>query len=82
MTQDQLQDFETIKEDTATATFLSIDEELPFVVECDASDVAVSATLKQFGRPVAFISRTQQDSEGFYSAVEKEATTVIEAVCK
>jgi len=41
----------------------SIDELAPFVVECDASDVAVSATLNQQGRPVALMSHTLQVSE-------------------
>ena len=59
-----------------------IDESLPFVVECDASEVAVSATLNQDDRPVVFMSRTLQNSELHYPPVEKEATTLIEAVRK
>ena len=59
-----------------------INESLPFVVECDASEVAVSAILNQDGRPVAFMSRTLQNSELHYPPVEKEATAIIEAVRK
>ena len=53
-----------------------------FVVETDASNVAVSATLNQNSRPVAFYSRTLNRSELAQSSVEKEATAVIEAVRK
>ena len=57
----------------------SNDESQPFVVECDASEVCVSATLNQRGRPVAFMSRTLQGSEFHYPPVEREATAIIEA---
>ena len=60
------------------STLSAVDESVPFVVECDASDVAVSATLNQNGRPVAFMSRSLNKSP----AVEKEATAIIEAVRK
>ena len=55
---------------------------MPFVVECDALDVAISATLNQGGRPVAFMSRSFQGSELHYPSVEEEATAIIEAVRK
>ena len=75
-------DFEEIKKSIAAATLRSLDESLPFTVECDASEIAVSATLNQNGRPVAFMSRSLQGSEIAYPAVEKEATAIIEAVRK
>jgi hypothetical protein len=74
--------FNTLKKELEGATLHSIDETLPFVVESDASDVALSATLNQGGRPVAFMSRTLQSSELHYPAVEKEAMAIIEAVRK
>ena len=74
--------FNLLKNELSNAALQSIDECLPFVVECDASDVAISATLNQGGRPVAFMSRTLQGSEIYYPAFEKEATAIIEAVRK
>ena len=65
-----------------SAALHPIDEGVPFVVECDASETTLSATLNQRGRPVAFISRTLQSSELHYPHVEKEATAIIKAVRK
>lgn len=44
--------FSMLKKELERATLQSIDESLPFVVECDASEVALSATLNQGGQPV------------------------------
>ena len=74
--------FNNLKLELENAALNSIDENIPFIVECDASDIAVSATLNQGGRPVAFMSRTLQGSELHYPAIEKEATAVIEAIRK
>ena len=71
-----------LKTELSNATLQSVDERLPFVVECDASDRAISATLNQGGCPVAFMSRTLQGSEIHYLAFEKKATAIIEAVGK
>lgn len=82
LTPEQVSDFEGLKQSIAKAALQTIDEQLPFCVECDASDVAVSATLNQKDRPVAFFSRSLSGSELHYPAVEKEATAIIEAVRK
>ena len=77
-----LQAFQLLKQELESAALHSIDESKAFVVECDASEVAVCATLSQGGRPVAFMSRTLQGGELHYPAIEKEATAIIEAIRK
>jgi len=74
--------FELLKKEPERATLHSIDESQPFVVECDASEGCVSAKPNQYGRPVAFMSRTLQGIELHYPSVGKEATAIIEAVRK
>ena len=41
--------FKLLKKELEGAALQSIDESRPFVVECDASEVAISATLNQGG---------------------------------
>ena len=41
---------------------MAIDEDQKFVVETDASNVAISATLNQNGKPEAFFSGTLNKS--------------------
>ena len=61
---------------------MPIDQSTPFAVETDASDFALSATLNQGGRPVAFYSRTLQGSELHQAPVEKEAEVIVEVINK
>ena len=61
-------------------TLMSIDEDQKFVVETDASNVAISATLNQNGKPVAFFSRTLNKPQKKYTIVEKEAMPIVEAI--
>ena len=72
--------FETIKKDLGDVTLMSIDEDQSFVLETDASNVAISATLKQNGKPEAFFSRTLNKSQKMYPTVEKEAMSIVEAI--
>ena len=72
--------FEILKAELENVALASIDEEERFQLETDASDVAISATLNQRGRPVAFFSRTLLPSQRKYPAAEKEAMAIVEAV--
>ena len=74
--------FNTIRRDLANACVTCIRDNVPFVLECDASDSALAATLNQGGQPVAFHSRTFSKPESRYSTVEKEATAIMDAVRK
>ena len=74
--------FKKLQEDLAKATLEVIDEKLPFVIETDASENAISATLNQQNRPVAFFSRMLNKHELKHSSIEKEAAAIVEAVRK
>lgn len=72
--------FNVLKEDLKTATLQPIDPEAQFVVETDASDFCIAATLNQKGRPVAFFSRTLKHNEIKHHSVEKEAAAIVESI--
>ena len=80
LVEDAQQAFENLKCDFAKAVVKSVDATIPLVVETDASDVAIAESLNQASRPVAFFSRTLSASERRYSAVEKEAYAIVEAL--
>ncbi|XP_054283469.1 uncharacterized protein K02A2.6-like [Macrosteles quadrilineatus] len=73
-------DFEALKLDIANSVITPRNGQEPLVVETDASDIAVAATLSQDNRPIAFFSWTLNKSEKLYSAVEKEAVAIVEAL--
>ena len=56
--------FEDLNLELANAAMQPIDENIPFVVDTDASDFAISATLNQDGRPVAFYSASSTSRKG------------------
>ena len=77
-----LASFNALKDELARVTLSPIDEDIPFVVECDASDVAISASLNQDGRPVVFMSKTLSATGRRYPAVVKEALAITEFIRK
>ena len=60
----------------------SVDEKIPLVLETDASNTAITASLNQANCPVAFFSRTLTTTEQKHSFVEKEACAIVESVKK
>ena len=76
--------FESLKKELENAVLVTYDSSRPLslVVETDASDVAIAATLNQDGRPLAFFTRTLKESEKSHPPVEREACAVIEALRK
>ena len=76
-----LEAFKQIKQELEVAALKQIDENLPFEVECNASDVAISVALNQGRHPVAFMCKTLQGSKLKYH-IEKEAIAIVEAVQK
>ncbi|GAA48338.1 retrovirus-related Pol polyprotein from transposon opus [Clonorchis sinensis] len=74
--------FDNLKNELENATLITIDYNEPLVVETDASDVAIAASLSQNHRPVAFFSRTLNSSEKNHSAIEKEAYAIVESIRK
>ena len=58
----------------------AIDESVPFEVETNASNSAVTAVFTQAERSVAFFSRTLHEPDRRIAAVDKEAQAIIETV--
>ena len=75
-----LEAFRRLKLDLRDAALQAIDFNEQFVVETDASDFCIAATLNQQGRPVAFFSRTLSPNEIKHHAVEKEAAAIVESI--
>ena len=80
MSQSAVEAFEGLKEEIKVAAVSSIDPDIPFVIETNASDVAIAATSNQAGRAVAFFSRSLNSAESKLHLVEKEAYTIVESI--
>ncbi|KAL5255551.1 hypothetical protein ACHWQZ_G010951 [Mnemiopsis leidyi] len=74
--------FELVKKCIHESCIVSPNDKDLLVVETDASGYALSASLNQNSKPVAFFSRTLNQHEKLHSAVEKEACAIVEAVRK
>jgi len=77
-----LQSFETLKSEIIGSVVSCIDPNAQFIVETDASESTIAATLTQSNRPVAFFSRILSPSEQRHSSIEKEAQAIVEALRK
>ena len=65
-----------------TSAAFEIIEDVLFVVETDASQNAISASLNQHDRTVAFFSRMLTKNKRYHFSVEKEIAAIVEAICK
>jgi hypothetical protein len=82
LTEEAITAFESLKSEICKALVTAIDDKAPFVLETDASDHCIAATLNQSGRPVAFFSRTLSKHEQKHPIIEKEAYAIVEAIRK
>ena len=69
--------FEHVKRCILESCIVSPNDNDLLVVETDASGYALSASLNQNGKPVAFFSRTLSQHEKRHSSVEKEPYAII-----
>ena len=82
LNQDAVTAFNLMKQDIVKASLSCPNPHDQLVVETDASDVALSGTLTQKGRPIAFFSRTIQSHEKNHASIEKEAAAIVECCRK
>ena len=67
-----VESFQSLKKTIEDAVVTAIDETILFEVETDASEVTLTATLNQNGKPVAFFAQTLQGSELKHASIGKE----------
>ena len=72
--------FQNLKRDIANSAIVAINPSALLIVETDAFDSAIAASLRQHGRPVAFFSWTLLKSERRHTAIEKEVYAIVEVL--
>ena len=77
-----LEDSNPLKQCIEHTLLHTINESFSFAVECNTSEVAISAPRNQSDRPITFISRSLSKSHLHYPAVENKVTVIIGAVRK
>lgn len=77
---DCVQAVDSLKKSVAAAALAIPTGQGELLLECDASGVAVGATLTEEGRPIAFVSRRLSDEQRRWSAPELEAYAVYHAI--
>ncbi|XP_045445671.1 uncharacterized protein LOC123653729 [Melitaea cinxia] len=82
LSEEAINSFNNLKIDISKSALAGIDDKEIFSVETDVSDFAIAATLSQKGRPVAFFSRSLNESEKRQPSIEKEACAIVEALGK
>jgi len=80
-TQDHSVAFYTLKQSLCSAPVLALPNfEIPFAIECDASEYGIGAVLLQEGHPLAFVSKALGPKNQGLSAYEKEYLAILLAV--
>ena len=74
--------YNLLKREISEAIVEAIDKNAMFVIETNASEYCITATLNQSSCPVAFFSWTLSKSEQRHSSIEKEACAIVESLKK
>ncbi|QRW09554.1 Retrotransposable element Tf2 protein [Ceratobasidium sp. AG-Ba] len=84
-TQECQQAFEEIKKRVSQDPLIHPDPDKPFILETDASGIAIGAILSQRGEdgylhPVAYLSKSYNDAQRNYDTANKELLAIVESL--